>query len=86
LNYVLREDDESEPIFTPHMNAGNSEGAGRKVLRWTPEQVLTPLLVPELGRIAERYFDISIEGPISICDIRIRRFELADAARMFKFS
>src|SRR6202044_2236049 len=41
---------------------------------------------PELGAIAERYFDISIEGNFEDANIPHRTIELADAARMFKVS
>ena len=82
LDYVLREMTSPEGGFYSAQDA-DSEGEEGKFFVWTPEQV-DAVIGPELGAIAERYFDISIEGNFEGANILHRTIELADAARMFK--
>jgi uncharacterized protein YyaL (SSP411 family) len=82
LDYVLREMTSPEGGFYSAQDA-DSEGEEGKFFVWTPEQV-DAVLGPELGAIAERYFDVSIEGNFEGANILHRTIELADAARMFK--
>ena len=84
FDYVLREMTSPEGGFYAAQDA-DSEGVEGKFFVWTPEQV-DAVIGPELGSIAERYFDISIEGNFEDANILHRTIELADAARMFKIS
>ena len=56
LDYVLREMTSPEGGFYAAQDA-DSEGEEGKFFVWTPEQV-DAVIGPELGAIAERYFDI----------------------------
>ena len=82
FDYVLREMTSPEGGFYSAQDA-DSEGVEGKFFVWTPEQA-DAVLDPELAAIAERYFDISIEGNFEDANILHRTIELADAARMFK--
>ncbi|HYK66129.1 MAG TPA: thioredoxin domain-containing protein, partial [Patescibacteria group bacterium] len=82
LDYVLREMTSPEGGFYSAQDA-DSEGEEGKFFIWTPKQV-EAVVGPELGAIAERYFDVSIEGNFEDANILHRTIELADAARMFK--
>ena len=84
FDYVLREMTSPEGGFYSAQDA-DSEGEEGKFFVWTPEQV-DAVIGPELGAIAERYFDISIEGNFEGANIPHRTIELPDAARMFKIS
>jgi uncharacterized protein YyaL (SSP411 family) len=84
FNYVLREMTSPEGGFYAAQDA-DSEGVEGKFFVWTPEQV-DAVVGPELGAVAERYFDISIDGNFEDANIPHRTIELADAARMFKIS
>ena len=84
FDYVLREMTSPEGGFYSAQDA-DSEGEEGKFFVWTPEQV-DEVIGPELGEIAERYFDITIEGNFEDANIPHRTIELADAARMFKTS
>src|SRR3984957_7456913 len=84
LDYVLREMTSPEGGFYAAQDA-DSEGEEGKFFLWTPQQV-DEVIGPELGAIAERYFDISIEGNFEDANIPHRTIELAAAARMFKTS
>ena len=84
LDYVLREMTAPEGGFYSAQDA-DSEGEEGKFFVWTPEQV-DAVVGPELGAIAERYFDVSVEGNFDSANILHRTIELADAARMFKVS
>jgi len=63
----------------------DSEGEEGKFFVWTPEEV-ERVVGPDLSAIAERYFDITIEGNFEGANIAHRTIEIADAARMFKTS
>ncbi|HEV2171698.1 MAG TPA: thioredoxin domain-containing protein, partial [Candidatus Binatus sp.] len=82
LDYVLREMTSPEGGFYSAQDA-DSEGEEGKFFVWTPKQV-DAVVGPELGAIAERYFDVSVEGNFDGANILHRTIELADAARMFK--
>jgi uncharacterized protein YyaL (SSP411 family) len=84
LDYVLREMTSPEGGFYSAQDA-DSEGEEGKFFIWTPKQV-EAVVGPELGAIAERYFDVSVEGNFEDANILHRTIELADAARMFKVS
>ena len=84
LDYVLREMTSPEGGFYSAQDA-DSEGEEGKFFVWTPEET-DALLGPELGAIAERYFDISVEGNFEGANILRRTIEIGDAARMFKLS
>src|SRR5271169_2351177 len=84
FEYILREMTSPEGGFYAAQDA-DSEGVEGKFFVWTPEEV-DEVIGPELGAIAERYFDISIEGNFEDANIPHRTIELADAARMFKTS
>src|SRR5208282_1677096 len=58
--YVLREMTSPEGGFYSTQDA-DSEGEEGKFFIWTPEQA-DAVLGADLGAIAERYFDITIEG------------------------
>src|SRR5262249_45673888 len=82
LDYVLREMTSPEGGFYSAQDA-DSEGEEGKFFIWTPKQVEAGG-GSQLGAIAERYFDVSIEGNFEDANILHRTIELADAARMFK--
>src|SRR5260370_7410716 len=63
----------------------DSESEEGKFFVWTPEEV-ERVVGPDLSAIAERYFDITIEGNFEGANIAHRTIEIADAARMFKTS
>src|ERR1700687_6137809 len=84
FDYVLREMTSPEGGFYAAQDA-DSEGEEGKFFVWTPEQV-DAVIGPELRAIAERYFDITIEGNFEGANIAHRTLEIADAARMFKIS
>src|ERR1700687_4740858 len=84
FDYVLREMTSPEGGFYAAQDA-DSEGVEGKFFVWAPEQV-DAVIGPELRAIAERYFDISIEGNFEDANIPHRTIELADAARVFKMS
>ena len=60
LNYILREMTSPEGGFYSSQDA-DSEGVEGKFFVWEPEEV-EDILGAELTEIAERYFDISVEG------------------------
>ncbi len=84
LDYVLREMTSPEGGFYSTQDA-DSEGVEGKFFVWTPEEV-EEVVGDELGEIAERYFDVSVEGNFEDANILHRTIEPADAARMFKKS
>ena len=81
LNYILREMTSPEGGFYSSQDA-DSEGVEGKFFVWEPEQV-EDILGAELTEIAERYFDISVEGNFEGENILHRTLEVGDAARMF---
>jgi len=81
LNYVLREMTSPEGGFYSSQDA-DSEGVEGKFFVWEPEEV-EDILGAELTEIAERYFDISVEGNFEGENILHRTLEVGDAARMF---
>jgi uncharacterized protein len=84
FEYVLREMTSPEGGFYSTQDA-DSEGVEGKFFVWTPEEV-EDVLGPDLSDLAERYFDISVEGNFEEANILHRTIEPADAARMFKKS
>ena len=84
LDYVLREMTSPEGGFYSTQDA-DSEGVEGKFFVWTPEEV-EEILGPDLSDLAERYFDITVEGNFEDANILHRTIEPADAARMFKKS
>ena len=82
LDYVMREMTSPDGGFYSSQDA-DSEGVEGKFFVWTPEET-EELLGPELAAIAERYFDISVEGNFEDANILHRTIEIGDAARMFK--
>ncbi len=84
VEYVLREMTSPEGGFYAAQDA-DSEGEEGKFFVWTPEEVERVIGI-ELSAIAERYFDITIEGNFEGANIAHRTIEIADAARMFKMS
>src|SRR5258708_5693129 len=84
FDYVLREMTSPEGGFYAAQDA-DSEGEEGKFFVWTPAEAEREV-GPELSPIAERYFDISIEGNFDGANIPHRTIEIADAARMFKVS
>ncbi|HYR80172.1 MAG TPA: thioredoxin domain-containing protein, partial [Candidatus Dormibacteraeota bacterium] len=84
FEYVLREMTSSEGGFYAAQDA-DSEGEEGKFFVWTPEEV-ERVVGPDLSAIAERYFDITVEGNFEGANIAHRTIEIADAARMFKLS
>jgi uncharacterized protein len=84
LEYVTREMTSPEGGFYSSQDA-DSEGVEGKFFLWTPEEV-EEVVDAELSEIAERYFDISVEGNFEDANILHRTIEPADAARMFKKS
>jgi uncharacterized protein YyaL (SSP411 family) len=84
FEYVLREMTSPEGGFYAAQDA-DSEGEEGKFFVWTPEEV-ERVVGADLSAIAERYFDITIEGNFEGANIPHRTIELADAARMFKIS
>jgi uncharacterized protein len=84
LEYVTREMTSPEGGFYSAQDA-DSEGAEGKFFLWTPEEV-EEIVSAELSEIAERYFDITVEGNFEDANILHRTIEPADAARMFKKS
>ncbi|MHB8381919.1 MAG: thioredoxin domain-containing protein [Candidatus Binataceae bacterium] len=81
LNYLLREMTSPDGGFYSSQDA-DSEGVEGKFFVWEPEQV-EEILGEELAGIAERYFDISVEGNFEGENILHRTLEIGDAARMF---
>jgi uncharacterized protein len=81
LDYVLREMTSPEGGFYSSQDA-DSEGEEGKFFVWTPEE-FQAVLGPELAEIAERYFDVTVEGNFETGNILHRTIEIADAARMF---
>jgi uncharacterized protein YyaL (SSP411 family) len=81
LDYVLREMTSPEGGFYSAQDA-DSEGEEGKFFLWTPGEAHAAL-GQELGRIAERYFDISEEGNFEGRNILHRTIERDDAARLF---
>jgi uncharacterized protein len=84
LEYVTREMTSAEGGFYSSQDA-DSEGVEGKFFLWTPEEV-EEVVDAELSEIAERYFDITVEGNFEDANILHRTIEPADAARMFKKS
>ena len=84
LDYVLREMTSPEGGFYSSQDA-DSEGEEGKFFVWTPENI-EAVLGPELSDIAERYFDVSVEGNFEGSNILHRTIEPGDAARLFKIS
>src|SRR5271156_4701416 len=84
FEYVIREMSSPEGGFYAAQDA-DSEGEEGKFFVWTPEEV-ERVVGPELGEIAERYFDITREGNFEGANIPHRTIEIADAGRMFKIS
>ncbi len=84
FEYVMREMTSPEGGFYTAQDA-DSEGEEGKFFVWTPEEV-DEILGDELGAIAERYFDISVEGNFEGANILHRTIDVADAARLFKIS
>jgi uncharacterized protein len=84
LEYVTREMTSPEGGFYSSQDA-DSEGVEGKFFLWTPEEV-EEVIGAELSEIAERYFDITVEGNFEEASILHRTIEPADAARMFKKS
>jgi uncharacterized protein len=84
LDYVLREMTSPEGGFYSTQDA-DSEGVEGKFFVWTPEEV-EEVIGSELSEIAERYYDITVEGNFEDSNILHRTIEPADAARMFKKS
>ncbi len=84
LEYVTREMKSSEGGFYSSQDA-DSEGVEGKFFVWTPEDV-EGVVGDELSEIAERYYDISVEGNFEDANILHRTIEPADTARMFKNS
>src|SRR6202521_1945746 len=82
FDYVLREMTSPDGGFYAAQDA-DSEGEEGKFFVWRPEEV-ERVVGPELGEIAERYFDITIEGNFEGANIPHRTIEIADAARLFK--
>jgi uncharacterized protein YyaL (SSP411 family) len=82
FEYVIREMTSPDGGFYAAQDA-DSEGEEGKFFVWTPEEV-ERVVGPELGEIAERYFDITIEGNFEGANIPHRTIEIADAARLFK--
>src|SRR5258708_213697 len=81
FDYVSREMTSPEGGFYAAQDA-DSEGEEGKFFVWTPEEV-ERVVGPELSPLAERYFDITIEGNFEGANIPHRTIEIADAARMF---
>ncbi|MDB5107430.1 MAG: Thioredoxin domain containing protein [Candidatus Binatus sp.] len=84
FEYVLREMTSPEGGFYSAQDA-DSEGVEGKFFVWTIDQ-LEEILGPELGAIAERYFNISAEGNFEDANILHRTIDIADAARLFKMT
>ena len=84
FEYVIREMTSPDGGFYAAQDA-DSEGEEGKFFVWTPAEVEREV-DPELGEIAERYFDITREGNFEGANIPHRTIEIADAARMFKTS
>ncbi len=84
LDYVLREMTSPTGGFYSSQDA-DSEGEEGRFFVWSVEEV-EDILGPDLSDIAERYFDISVEGNFESANILHRTIEPADAARMFKIS
>ncbi|HUA34208.1 MAG TPA: thioredoxin domain-containing protein [Candidatus Binataceae bacterium] len=84
LDYVLREMTSPDGGFYSTQDA-DSEGVEGKFFVWTPEEV-EEVVGDDLSEIAERYFDVSVEGNFEDANILHRTIEPADAARMFKKS
>jgi uncharacterized protein len=84
LEYVTREMTSPEGGFYSSQDA-DSEGVEGKFFLWTPEEV-EEVVGADFSEIAERYFDISVEGNFEDANILHRTIEPADAARMFKKS
>src|SRR5260370_30706252 len=84
FEYVLREMTSPEGGFYAAPDA-DSEGEEGKFFVWTPAN-LARVVGPELSPLAERYFDITIEGNFDGANIPHRTIEIADAALMFKGS
>ncbi len=81
LDYLLREMTSPEGGFYSSQDA-DSEGVEGKFFVWSPEEV-EQIVGPELTDIAERYFDISIEGNFEGENILHRTIEVPEMARMF---
>ncbi len=84
FEYVTGEMTSPEGGFYTAQDA-DSEGEEGKFFVWTPEEA-DEILGDELGVIAERYFDISVEGNFEGANILHRTIEVADAARLFKIA
>ncbi|MDO8431948.1 MAG: thioredoxin domain-containing protein [Candidatus Binatus sp.] len=84
LDYVLREMTSPGGGFYSSQDA-DSEGEEGKFFVWSVEEA-EAILGPGLSDIAERYFDLSVEGNFEGANILHRTIEPADAARMFKIS
>src|SRR5215469_5231428 len=81
LEYVTREMTSSEGGFYSSQDA-DSEGVEGKFFLWTSAEV-EEIVGAELTEIAERYFDITVEGNFEDANILHRTIEPADAAQMF---
>ncbi len=84
LEYVTREMTSPEGGFYSSQDA-DSEGVEGKFFLWTPAEV-EDVVGAELSEVAERYFDITVEGNFEDSNILHRTIEPVDAARMFKKS
>ena len=83
LDYISREMTSPEGGFYAAQDA-DSEGEEGKFFVWTPEQV-DAVVGPELGAIAERYFEIAIEGNFADANIPHRTID-RPSRWMFKVS
>jgi uncharacterized protein YyaL (SSP411 family) len=84
LDYVLREMTSPEGGFYSTQDA-DSEGEEGKFFLWTPQEA-REVLGGELSPIAERYFDITVEGNFEGSNILHRTISADEAARLFKKS